>query len=571
VLRLFGILVVPAFVIGLLSGSGPVAIVGAFVGLFAYIGVAGGALGPDLRALAAMSPLLAIGAIVPRSLADASRPAAFAVILVLVLVAALLPLWRPHLATAGLGLGLATLISYGLPVTGSVLQLVLAVAIGLAVTATFRLLTGVRDPHGPTREKVAAVLDGDAPSLTDAVDLWLRDGRPLWLGHVLDGAVRARLVLAAVDAGDRHAAVRRAVGASEGEVARLRERVGRLAERVRAREAGGTPGRGGRPGSVDEALARAESAAATRDVTPAGTAPDLRERLDRAVAARSASWRSAQVRHAARTVVGVAIALGITLLLRPGDPLVVTLLMTTFSILQTSWSATFARARPRIAGLAIGALLTAVLVVVLPQVLWVPVALVALVVGLGNVMSRPVLGYSALVCVSVGFNTALRALDPWATLAEFAVLTVAAVVIGVVIGFVVVPGLRPPPLRARLTAAMTTAATALRALPTHHGRHPWSAPGWQEAQRAREELAGAEGELDDEGTAQLERVRTGLADLGVLAVLAAGEPTDRRDVLDAADGLEHGLDDGAAPRLLPALAAELHRDWRALDDRLEDR
>lgn len=573
-LRLFGILVVPTVVIGLLTGVGAIAIVGGFVALFAYIGVAAGPLWPDLRTLAALSPLLALAAIVPRTLADVSRPAAFAVILVLVGVAALLPLWRRHLATSGLGVGLATLISYGLPVTGDLVHLVLAVALGLGVTAAFRLLSGVRDPHRPTREAVAALLDADEPSLTDAVDVWLRDGRPVWLGRVLEAAVAVRLALAALDAGDRHHGLVLAHGASEGELTRLRERAQRLAERVREPEGGATPGRGGAPGSLDAVLAEAETATAARDATAATPPADLRTRLDRAVSLRTAPWRDAQVRHALRTVVGVALALGVSLLLAPGDPLRVLLLMTTFSILQTSWSATLERARPRIAGMAIGAVLTAVLVLLLPGQALIGVALVALLVGLGNVTTRPVLGYSVLVCVSVGFATSLRGFDPWATLAEYAVLVVVAVAIGVVVGFAVVPGLKPPPLRARLDDAVAATARALRELPASRSSHPWSAPSWQEAQRAREQLTG-EG-LDDERAEHLDRLRVGLGDLGVLAVLAARTPSDRHDLIDAADRLEHGRaagpvgdPDAPARRVLSVLAEELHRERRALDDRLD--
>jgi hypothetical protein len=581
-LPLFLVLVAPAFVLGMLTGAGPAAIVGAFAGLFAFISVAGGPLWSDLRALATWSPVLLVAACGPRLLAEGSRPAAFALILVLVLVAGLLPLVRPGLTTRGLGLGLLTLISYGLPMNGPVgaLQLLVAVVSGLVVAALFRFVTGIADPHRPTREKAAALLDADADpdgatdgasSLTDAVDLWLRDGRPAWIAGVIAAASRARIAL------DGAQAAARRLPEPDRETAaieQVRARAARVGDAVRAKKPATPETRVERPRSAalataGEALDEIETRAAERDRTPVVVTERFTDRVRDGLAQGTGAWRSAQVRHALRTTLGVLLALLVSLSLRPGDALLTTLLMTTFAILQTSWDATLERARPKILGLVLGALLTVGILLTVPPALTLPIALVALVVGLGFITSRPVLGNAAMVCVSVGFNSSMRGLDPIDVLAEYGLLIVLAILIGLVAGYGVIPAHRPPTLRRRLDDAVTGTASALRALHDTHGSpdRVQTAGSWQAAVAARRALVPDHDRLTDDQTARLEQLRRGLDDVAALGALTARDPdADLAAIAEACDRLERGRAARLRPAsgMLPALAEEVHGRWQAL-------
>ncbi|MEJ2867808.1 FUSC family protein [Actinomycetospora sp. OC33-EN08] len=570
-LGLFVVLVVPAFALGLLFGAGPAAIVGAFAGLFSFIGVAGGPLWSDLRALAVSSPLLLVAACGPRLLAEWSRPAAFVLILAIVLVAGLLPLRRPGLTTLGLGLGLLTLISYGLPIGGGIpaLQLVVATVAGLVVAALFRCVTGLRDPHGPARAKVAGLLDEPEPSVAGAVDLWLRDGRPTWLAAVITAAVRTRLALATADATVRRLPVEdRAAG--DRAVEAVRERARSLAAAVRATRPSDEP-----PGrttpvpeledpvhAADDALDRVAELVVRRDRTPLADDDRAHHGLRSALASTDA-WRSTQVRHAFRTTLGVLLVLLVSLALRPGDPLLPTLLMTTFSILQTSWDATLARARPKILGLLAGAAVAVAIILVLPKASLLPIALVALVLGLATITSRPTLGSAAMVCVSVGFSSSLRGLDPVDVLVEYGILMVVAVLVSVVVAFAVVPSRRRPDLRRRLEAAVAATAAALDALAEDSPDRTRAASAWRDAARARRDLVGEHDRLSDHQTEQLERIRLGLDDLALLATLR-GPDDGAASLVEARHRLETDVP-GAPSGVLPALADEVRTDRRDLE------
>ena len=200
-LPLLVIVAVPAFAVGTLVGAGPAAVVGAFVALFGLITFLGGPLWPDLRRLAVLAPVLFGAAVGPRLLADVSRPAAFALIVVIVTAGALLPLRGSRYSTTALGLGMVTLFAYGIPLLSpaSSWQFVLAAAAGVVVALVLRLAFGVADPSKPTRAAVADLLDGDG-DVSGAVSLWHADGRRRWLGTVLQEAGRFRLARRSAEA-----------------------------------------------------------------------------------------------------------------------------------------------------------------------------------------------------------------------------------------------------------------------------------------------------------------------------------------------------------------------------------
>jgi hypothetical protein len=556
-LPLLVIVAVPAFAVGTLVGAGPAAVVGAFVALFGLITSLGGPLWPDLRRLAVLAPVLFGAAVGPRLLAEVSRPAAFALIVVVVTAGALLPLRGPRYTTTALGLGMVTLFAYGIPLLSpaSSWQFVLAAAAGVVVALVLRLAFGVADPSKPTRAAVADLLDGDG-DVSGPVSLWHADGRRRWLGTVLQEAGRYRLARRAAEA------LARRSDAEEPALDDLRTRAHEVAERVRAKRSAApgapTPDVGNRPlDAAYAALDAIDRAAGARDDDPVPIPPEARQDL-RSVPL--TGWlRTAQVRHALRTGLGVLAALLLSVRLRPGDPLLPTLLMTTFGVLQASWRDTLGKAWPKVVGLAAGSVVVIVVILLVPTAAYAPVAGVALVIGLSTITTRPALGSAAMVCMSVAMNSSLRHLDPVGTLVEYVLLTAGALVIAVVVGFAVVPGVRPPALRVRVEEAVAATVTAVRSLGGPRGD---MVAAQRAALRAIADLTPDRDRLTADQQADLDRFREGLVDLRVLATASVLDPDDEhpavgRSLAVLEGAAEPGPDDG----VLVALAGEV-RDLR---------
>jgi uncharacterized membrane protein YccC len=532
ILILFLIALIPGFLVGYLLGAGPAAIVGAFAALFTLVATLGGPLRPGLRLAAVLAPAMVFAAVVPRVVGEVSKPAGIALVVVVVFGASLVPLLGARFTTAGASIAMVALFSYGIALTGPAgpWQLVLAAVSGLVLAVLLRVVFGVSDPSKQTREKVAATLDADDAGLGDAFDLWMADGRPRWLGAALGGASRYRVAVHAVEALDRRD------GDETAAVEALRERAAELADRIREKKPAEEPlapfvPPAGLPAAEAAVVAEAaaglevvERAEAERDTTRVDVDLDRHDRLHLVTLKPGIRLRSVQLRHALRAAIGALLILLVTSYLPPGDPLVATTLLTTFSIMAASWRETFDKARPRIIGVLCGGLAAAVIVLFLPSNWLVVIALVSLVVGLWNVISRPALGYSFMVLVSVGFNSGLRHLDPVATLLEYVVLILIAVLIGTVVGFAVIPGLRPAPLRERIREARATTVRALRA--GGSSRDPAVAALQRTAREARRELVPDRDRLTDEQLADLDRLRVALEDLAVLGagVARTGDP-----------------------------------------------
>jgi hypothetical protein len=173
------------------GGAGAAGIIGGLTGLFSLVAFMGGPLRADLRIAAVLGPLLVVAAAVPRLVAEASRPAAMALVVLLIFVAGLLPLLGPRFGNAGMGLGMTTVFGYGYaPVGGADHQQVVAAAVaGVAVALLLRTLMGISDPSKPTRDQVAEVLVADDPSAASATAFgtWLSDGKQGWLADALEG------------------------------------------------------------------------------------------------------------------------------------------------------------------------------------------------------------------------------------------------------------------------------------------------------------------------------------------------------------------------------------------------
>ncbi|MGW6006569.1 FUSC family protein [Oerskovia enterophila] len=531
------VVVLPSVLLADAWGAGPVGIIGGLTGMFALVAFMGGPLRADLRIAAVMGPLLIFAAAVPRLVAETSRPAAIALVVVLVFVAALLPLLGPRFGNAGMGLGMTTVFGYGYaPMGGADHRQVIAAAVaGVAVALVLRILMGISDPSKQTREQVAAVLVADDPSAATATafSTWLSDGRQRWLASALEGASRFRLAL--------HTADLMAAGGPDDPA--LRERAHELAEEMKAKPRRDEPGKAPLPApavaeapftEASQALDSVEQAIRKRDTTTVRLDRDRRHQLQDAVLHPAARLQSIQVRHAFRTALAVLLMLLITSGLERGDPLVSTALLTTFSILQASWSDTVTKTRNKIIGLASGSLTVAVVLLVVPSRYLTLVAVVALCLGLWYIVTRPALGGAFMVVVSVGFNSVTRDLNAVDLLAQYVGLTLSAVLVGVVLGFTVIPGFRPPPLRRRIESATDATATALRASSARTGpQQPEEVALLRDAVRLQDELVPDRDQLDDRQLAELDTLRNGLRDLTVLADAAQLNRSELDQVLQA--------------------------------------
>ncbi len=519
-LLMMAIVVVPAVVVADSFDAGPAAIIGGMVGLFSLVALMGGPLRADLRAASLTVPLLLFGAIVPRLLTEVSRPAAIALVVVIGFVAALLPLRGPRFANAGLGLGMTTLYSFAYATHGATdhRQVIAAAVAGVLVALLVRVLLGISDPSKPTREQVAEVLVADdAPTATaTAFDTWLHDGRQRWLARALEGASQYRVALR----GTELTASGEPLGPDA--LAGLRSRAGLLAEQLRAKhaptadEATTAPGEGptAATGPAAAALDGVEQALRDRDTSPVALDRGDRHELRDAVLHPSGRWRSIHVRHALRTAFGLLVMLVITSGLEPGDPLISTVLLSTFAILQASWRDTLDKARNKVIGVVAGSAAVAVILVTVPERYLVAIAAVALILGLWYITSRPALGAGFMVVVSVGFNAVTRDLDPGDLLVQYVALTACAVAVGLVLGFAVVPAFRPAPLRERVESATEATSAVLRAAasPVRPSVAELVALP-RDAVHKQDELVPDHEHLDDRQLAELERLRSGLRDL----------------------------------------------------------
>ncbi|AWB87480.1 FUSC family protein [Mycetocola zhujimingii] len=557
VIILMIIVVLPSVLLADAWGAGAAGIIGGLTGMFSLVVFMGGPLRPDLRVIAVMGPLLVFAAVVPRLVAEASRPAAIALVVVLIFVASLLPLIGPRFANAGMGLGMTTVFGYGYAPAGGAdhRQVIVAAVAGVAVALLLRVLMGISDPSKPTREQVADVLVADDPGAATATAFgtWLSDGRQRWLADALEGASRYRLAMHTAELSD-------AGGSADTEI---RARAHTLAEQLKSK-----PGRKNNPvttsssssasvatgsplAEATSALDVVEQAMRDHDTSPVTLDRDRRHQLQDAVLHPSARLRSIQVRHALRTALAILLMLLITSRLERGDPLVSTVLLATFGIMQASWNDTATKARNKIIGLVAGSLTVALVLLFVPSRYLTLVAVVALCLGLWFIATRPALGNAFMVIVSVGFNSVTRDLNPVNLLAQYVGLTAAAVLIGWVLGFMVIPAFRPAPLRQRIETATEATAAAIRA--SSNGTGP---PGpevlalFRDATRMQDELVPDRDRLDDRQLQELDTLRSGLRDLTALADATQLTTGELDDVLQALSPDDRGTRDklgGTAP------------------------
>ena len=158
-----------------------------------------------------------------------------------------------------------------------------------------------------------------------------------------------------------------------------------------------------------------------------------------------------------------------------------------------------------------------------------------------------------MVIVSVGFNSVTRDLNPVSLLTQYVGLTAAAVLIGWVLGFMVIPAFRPAPLRQRIETATAATAAALRSSSQASGPPgPNELALFRDATRTQDELVPDRERLDDRQLAELTTLRSALRDLTALA--DATELTSRE--LDRVLNMLSNKDDDEQGSATPEIAGK---------------
>ncbi len=582
--------------LGFLAGLGNAAILAGLTALFCLLASFGGPLGADLRLLAAFAPALLVGVGLPKLLAGPAPAVAITLLTVVVFGAALLPVLGPRFVPVGLGLGMASLFGYGFQLTGAATagQLLGAPALAIGVVLLLRVLAGARDPSGPTRQALADALAEDDPGTTErAARVWLSERPVRWTARVLGGILRLRTLIVILEG--RRGSVDPDAAREIGEtIAAARREAAVLARSVRVRGFPSGPEpvhrsqRGRLPGDTGTLVAQLWStlddisaAARDRDRSRVAFPSRLRREVRLSFLRGTVNWGSPQLRHAVRCALGVLLALLIAGT-RPGDPLTVSFLLTTFGIMQPEWRDSLDKAWQRVAGSLAGAVVLALALWLLPASALLPVAVAAMLIGLSLMRRLPMVFNGCIVLMAVGMNATSRQLDAGELLLEYLLLMLLAVVVGLLFGFAAIPGVPKPDLGQRLEHALRTgselleqaavrlrgqeiardrparrlraAALAVQQLAT--GEPGATPPTMAQREAAEQVLAGLHGlyaaaaallarrEADPEMAAVLECAAEALGtaaepDLGPLERLRAGERDEERLLL--LDALSTGL------------------------------
>ncbi|MDT8914931.1 FUSC family protein [Amycolatopsis sp. PS_44_ISF1] len=565
--------------LGAALGLGGTTILAGLIALFCFIAANGGPLRPDLRLLAGFAPAVVAGAAGPRLLGGVSVVAAVALLVLVVFVSALLPALGARFVTVGLGLGLASVFGYGFQLTGSAgaAQIIGAPALAVAVVFVLRLLMGLGDPGRPTRAALADALAGPDPlSAERAVRLWLADRPRAWQARVLGAGLRAhgtsevlRDRLRALEP-EPAEALTAVLSAADGELARIAAAVrekhppAELAPVARVGVDHELPGETRRlVEDLWSAIEAVRAAAAVRDESIVDFPRRLVEAAVRHEAAGALSWRSAQLRHAVRCALGMLVAI-IVASLRPGDPLTVSFLMTTYAIMQPEWRDTLSKAWQRCAGAVAGAVVLALVLWLLPPSALLPAGVVALLAGLPFMQAKPMVFNGCMVLMSVGVNAATHRLDAVSVLVEYLLLVLLAVVIGLLFGFAAVPGVPKPPVSRRFAEATEAMGELLTAVAA---RLRGEAPERRElglrfraAVRTHQDLLNPEAGSRNPDEAQREALDEAAGGLRGLAASAGAMLQGGSAGLAAfAEGAARALADGTAVPSLPEPADDEQR------------
>ncbi|RJQ74671.1 FUSC family protein [Pseudonocardiaceae bacterium YIM PH 21723] len=488
--------------LGYWLGLGPATILGALLAMFSMIIAFGGALYPDLKLLAKFGPAMILATVGPRLLAEVSQPAAIAVVVLIIFWISLLPAIGPRFITVSIGLGIATLFGYAFRLQGhaEVEQVIAAPVLAVLVVIVMRVLFGLKDPDQPTRAAVAALLVSKDPSVVDwGIRSWRVDRQRRWLGEVLDGALRFRtrrmLLLERLDQLHKLDAdpIRDIIEAAEKEAQALSAAVTAATGAPEASDRPPTPG--SLPGAtaklIDElwdALDHVRDALGNQDRSPTNSLLGAEYAGRRVID--QLSWESAQFRHALRCAFGVLIAL-IIVANRPGDPLAQSFLIAVFVIAQPDFRTSAQKAWQRSAGTLLGGFALVAVQWLLPTKALLPIGLAAVFLGFSVQLVYPIVFNACMMLMIVSVNVTTRHLAPGPLLIEYMVLILVAVGLGLLVGFAVIPGVRPLPPLIRIGKAREAIHGALTAmLPRLRAKHSDLSEIIREQRRAAVALQG---------------------------------------------------------------------------------
>ncbi|HEY1973564.1 MAG TPA: FUSC family protein [Pseudonocardia sp.] len=468
--------------LGVLVGLGGATVLAALPAMFCLMAAFGGTLYADLRLLAwfGVALVLVVGGV--KTLASVVQPVAIVLVTVLVFVAGMLPVLGPRYITVGMGLGMAASFAYGFQLPGPITPVrdFAAPVVSVAVVLVTRAVLGARDQDAPLRAAIAAVLTGGTyPSVEQAQAQLLADRPRAWTVAAFGGAMRYRNAVNVLQS-------RRAMldAPAADELDRLLTAADEQARRLAGLLTAPTPSDpGGRvqrtepgmplPGATAAlitsmwlGLAAVLAASARRDRTEVRTDTGQlgRDRLRESVRG-ALTWRSVHLRHAVRCALGMLVALLVSLPFA-SNPLRMSFLMAVFAIMQPQLQDTIAKAKQRAVGAVAGAAALALLVVLgVPQAALMPIGVVALLAGFLYFMPRNQVAFNACtVLMSVGMNVSMRHLEVGQTMREYLLLIALAVLIGLVFGFVAIPGVRRLDLATRFDQAIGDTAAMLGAV-----------------------------------------------------------------------------------------------------------
>lgn len=295
--------------------------------------------------------------------------------------------------------------------------------------------------------------------------MWMRDRPVRWLGEVLELAVAYRTLHSALSVEEAAVADQRApevaalVAAKEPDQGRPDPAAATDATYPSASTGVGRSALE----QAQRALDRIEETARLRDLTLVQDAVATRRAFGLASLRSALTWRSQTLRHALRTTLGVLLTFLLAwAVVGPHDPLVTSMATASFAILQISWTQSLFKAKQRLLGVTGGSALMALALWVLPHPWLLPFALLAAFAGLWFIASNQVISIGCFVVVSVGMNVVGRGLDPTRTLLEYVLLLFSGVAVGLLIGFAVVPHLRPDRVYQRVHLTGEAAAALLR-------------------------------------------------------------------------------------------------------------
>lgn len=458
-------------------GLGSAALFASITALYIAMSAFGGTLRTDLSVFGLLGAGLGLFAVVPALLRASWPLPASALMLLGLFVAALVPALGQRYAAPGRSLGLVTLYAYAYPFVASVtgIQVALAITLALGLLLTVRVLTGLPDPNGPLRRVVAGVLSEASPGAANAaVSAWLTGGFPAWLGLALLGSLQYRT------------AQRRLERVSLPELDTFRPQLALAAQALSARVAPAHPERAVPLPDLEvlraqtlrfpppvrhsahqalDGLALTTQAATHRDLTPTRRTRSWRGAFARTALRGTLSLHSAHTRHALRSVLAVALALGAVAWLHPG-PFTLALLTTTYGVLFPSWRDSVTQVRQNVMGLSIGAGLSAMALGFLPPDIIKYVAFGALLVGVTFVTTSSLIFNAALMVMLAGLVAPSLHLSASAYAAQQLAYAAGGGLLGILIGFILVPPIAVTVRQHLLQGAVADTAALLRRLAT---------------------------------------------------------------------------------------------------------